>query len=316
VTSVNPMKEDGPLAVSVIIPTYNRAHFVREAIDSALAQTLPAAEVIVVDDGSSDDTPSTLAGYGNRIRAVRQQNGGVAAARNRGAALASGDLLAFLDADDVWLPHKLARQVQRFQSEPGIGLVHCGVVDVDKGGTALGEHRDGMEGWVASEMLLFQRPVILGGGSTGVVSRAAFEAVGGFDPHLPPSEDWDLCYRVACRYKVGFVPEVLVQYRLHGQNSHLNVRATERAMMLAFAKAFRAEGAHCRGLRRRAYGNLHMVLAGSFFAARQPRGFVRHALISLCLTPDNSARLLGYPRRWWRRHRGAPNGASESGKAH
>ena len=100
-----------PPEASVIIPAYNHARFVGEAVESVLLQTAASREVIVVDDGSTDDTARVLAGFGGRIRVIRQPNRGVAAARNAGAALASGDVLTWLDADDTWWPRKLERQL-------------------------------------------------------------------------------------------------------------------------------------------------------------------------------------------------------------
>ena len=122
-----------------------------------------------------DGTADVLASYGNRIRVVRQQNRGVAAARNSGAGIAAADLLAFLDADDAWLPHKLELQIARFVCEPRLGLVHCGVEDIDEEGSFLRKRLDGLEGQVATELLLFQQPVILGGGSGHCYPRVVFE---------------------------------------------------------------------------------------------------------------------------------------------
>jgi len=102
--------------ISVIIPTYNHCRFLVSAIDSALSQTLKPSEVIVVDDGSTDETSNLLNAYEGKIRVVRQKNQGVAAARNRGAEIATGEYLAFLDADDLWLPRKLEMQLNRFES--------------------------------------------------------------------------------------------------------------------------------------------------------------------------------------------------------
>jgi hypothetical protein len=153
-------------------------------------------------------------------------------------------------------------------------------------------------------MLRFDRPVILGGGSGTVIPRSWFTAVGGFDPRLSTSADWDLYRRIASRARVGFVPEVLLQYRQHGANMHRNVRAMEHDMLLAYAKAL-ADGALApRSLRRRCYGNLHTVLAGSFFAAGEPSAFLKHAARSLWLTPGNLTRYLAFPLRRWRRYRG------------
>jgi glycosyltransferase involved in cell wall biosynthesis len=294
--------------VSVVIPTHNYANFVSEAIESALGQTLRPHEVIVVNDGSTDETPQVLAEFSEPVRAVHLQNRGVCAARNEGATLATGDLLAFLDADDIWLPTKLEKQAQRFLDDPEIGLVHCGVQHVNLAGHAVRTLLDGMEGWVAIDLLLARRNVILGGGSGMMVSRAAFEVVGGFDTRLTHAEDWDLWYRLASRYKVGFVPEVLLHYRLHDRNTvpyriptSSWCKQTERDIMVAYQKAFTNTDPSLRQLRRRVYGNLHMALAGFYFAARQPRDVVRHVLRSIWLTPDNIIRLLIYPLRSLRR---------------
>lgn len=287
-------------SVSVIIPNYNNARFLGQAIDSALAQTLPPREVIVVDDGSTDGSPQVLDGYGDRIRVIRQRNQGVAVARNTGAAIASGDLLAFLDSDDTWLPHKLERQVGRFAAEPTLGLVHGGYEVIDAAGAVLHRNVDGMEGWVAREMLLL-RPAVVTSGSSIVIPRQVFEFVGGFDPdrHLRPSEDFDLCFRIADRFKVGFVPDVLMRYRQHCGNAHTDVASMERATLLIFEKIFRNPDQRLGHLRRSAYGNLHMVLAGSFFSAWRPLSFVKHALKSVWLKPANCSYLLGYPLRRW-----------------
>jgi glycosyltransferase involved in cell wall biosynthesis len=289
------------LKVSVVIPTYNHARFLSQAIDSVCSQTLAPYEVIVIDDGSTDDTQNVLARHAKRIRALRQQNKGVAAARNAGVMIASGDLIAFLDADDLWLPHKLERQVELFASQPGIGLVHCATEDINENGVPLRRHFDGLEGLVATEMLLFRRAVILGGGSGVVIPHAVFQKVGGFDEKLSTSADWDLYYRIASRHKVGFVPEVLLQYRLHATNMHGNVRAMEHDMMLAYEKAFTGADAETARLRRRCYGNLHAVLAGSFFSAGEMSRFFAHAAKSLYLTPGNISRFAQYPSRWRRR---------------
>jgi len=294
--------------ISVIIPSYNHAGYLTEAIDSALGQTLPPCEVIVLDDGSIDETPAVVSAYEDRIRSIRHPNRGVAATRNAGAELAQGELLAFLDADDVWLPRKLETQAALFTSDPELGLVHCGVEEIDGSGNSLQKHVVGMAGrQVAPEMLLFRRPTILGGGSGVMIPRRVFEEVGGFDIRLSTSADWDLYYRIAVRYPVGFTPEPLLQYRLHGNNMHGNVPAMERDMLLAYEKAFADPAAPVQALRRRAYGNLHSVLAGSYFAVGKKSDFARHTAKSLLLTPDNLVRFAGYPLRRLRRKLAPPS---------
>jgi glycosyltransferase involved in cell wall biosynthesis len=287
--------------VSAIIPTYNHAGFLPGALESVFAQTCCPLEVIVVDDGSTDETAEVLRVYEGRIRVLRQANRGVAAARNAGAAMALGELLAFLDADDAWLPSKLERQAARFDVESGIGLVHCGVEEVDGRGRQLRTRLDGMEGWVSREMLLFRRGVILGGGSAAVIRRTTFLDVGGFDEDLSTSADWDLYYRVARRYPVGFVPEMLVRYRVHSGNMHRNIQAMTRDMLAAYAKAFSEQDPELQRLRRGAYGRLHAMLAGSFFRAGEYGQFARHALASVAMRPGQVGYFAGYPVRALRR---------------
>lgn len=291
--------------VSVVIPNYNYARYLRQAIDSALAQTYPRVEVIVVDDGSRDDSVSVVEGYQQRARLLRQQNCGVANARNRGAQASGGEYLAFLDADDYWLPEKLERQMALFEQDPELGLAHCGVEEFSDQQGALRQRREGMEGWVAHDLALFERAVILGGGSGLLVPRALFEEVGGFDERLSTSADWELFYRLAARRRVGFTPEVLVKYRMHNSNMHANIGVMERDMLFAFGKIFAPQtgkqGSELAHLRRRCYSNLHMTLAGSYFQAGQYLKFARHAAQSLWLSPSKATRLLGYPARRWQR---------------
>jgi glycosyltransferase involved in cell wall biosynthesis len=281
--------------VSVIIPTFNYARFLGEAIDSALAQSYAPLEIIVVDDGSTDATSEVLAAYGDRIRVLRQKNEGVAMARNAGIAAARGDYLAFLDSDDAWYPRKLELQMPRFEAEPALGLVHCGAETIDSAGRMLSASTGGMEGRVAEAMLRMDREVINPQGSSIVVPKRVAEEIGGFDPRLPPSEDWDFCYRIAARYPVGYVAAALVRYRLHGLGIHHNIARMERAMLLAFEKAF-ADPA-VQPLRRTSYGRLHRILAGCYFETRQPRSFVRHVLESLRYDPRNIGYFAAYPLR-------------------
>ncbi|HRO28701.1 MAG TPA: glycosyltransferase family A protein, partial [Luteimonas sp.] len=123
---------------SVIIPTWNRRELIGRAIDSVLAQTRPVDEVIVVDDGSTDDTQAYLADrYGERISCIRQANAGVSAARNRGLAMARGRYIALLDSDDEWLPEKTQRQVAFLDANPGVGMVLCNVMRMDPDGSMI-----------------------------------------------------------------------------------------------------------------------------------------------------------------------------------
>ena len=288
-------------AVSVIVPTYNQARYLREAVDSALAQTAPPLEVIVVDDGSTDATPEILEAYGARIRRIRQPNQGVAAARNAGVAGARGECVAFLDSDDVWNPRKLERQVARFEADRGLGMIHCGVEHFDDRGAVTSTSLTGKEGWLATDILRFDGEIIAGPGSSILVPRPVVEQVGGFDPRVQPSDDWDFCYRVATRYRIGFVPEVLVRYRHQGRGIHLDIPRMEAGMLGALEKAFRSPDAAVQSLRSHSYGRLHRILAGCYFQAGRPRAFARHAMTSLRYDLRNVSYFAAYPLRVLRR---------------
>jgi glycosyltransferase involved in cell wall biosynthesis len=280
--------------VSVIIPNYNYAHYVREAIDSVLAQTYSNIEIIVVDDGSNDGSRKVLASYGDQIKTVFQQNQGVASTRNNGVNASSGEYVAFLDADDAWMPEKVKKQVSRFEADKTLGLVHVGVIEVDENGNTLLERLEGLEGDVAAQLLLLKREGILGGGSGLMVRQKVFDETGGFDTRLSTSADWDLFYQISSRYQVGFVPELLLKYRIHNSNMHSNVRVMEQDMTTAFDKIF--QGASTP-LSRDSYGGLYKTLAGSYFRAGDYGGFIRSAAKSVGYRPGNLGYFLKFPLR-------------------
>ena len=290
--------------VSVIIPCYNYARYVREAIDSALGQTYAPLEVIVVDDGSTDSTPEILASYGDRIRVIRQQNGGAAKARNTGVTAARGESVAFLDADDVWRRRKLEVQMARLEADPSLAMVHCGVETFDARGRTLRVFLNGKEGRIAASLLRLDPDVITAPGSNIVVRKNVAEEVGGFDNRLPLSEDWDFCYRVAGRYPVGYAAEPLVRYRQHGNGAHLDIARFENAMLLAFEKAFASDDPAVQSLRNGAYGRLHRILAGSYFHARRPWPFLRNVAASLRYDTSNLRYFAAWPLRLYARLRG------------
>lgn len=291
--------------ISVIIPTYNYGRFIGEAVRSALGQTVAPEEVVVVDDGSTDDTAEVVGRFGDRVKYVRQENAGVCAARNRGVAESSGRLIAFLDADDIWEPTKLEKQSALFSKDTSVGLVHCGMREFDsETGQTISVLLEGLDGDVADELLLWERPAIIGPGGTIMVSRTAFDEVGGFDPRLKVGEDWDFCYRVARKYRVGFVREPLVNYRSHGAAAHRNVANMEAGMGMFYTKAF--EDPAAAHLKSRSYGNFHKVLAGSYFTARNYGQFARHAALSVWNRPANFAYFLKYPLRILRRRSSSP----------
>ena len=197
--------------VSVVIPTFNSAQLVPEAIESVLRQTYKDFELIVVDDGSSDDTGVVLSEFGNRIHYFRQPNQGVGAARNRGLALAQGKYIAFLDADDLWSPTKLAEQIPLFE-DATVGLVYSDWAVISDRGQPSGSRLKDLHprsGYVFDALV--QCGFILTSGT--VVRRSCLDNVGNFDQTLSHAEDYDLWLRICYRWKAQFVNKVLVTKR-------------------------------------------------------------------------------------------------------
>lgn len=199
----NPKK---PL-VSVIIPTYNRSGMVQEAIDSVLDQDFTDYELIVVDDGSGDNTPTILAGYGRAITVHHQSNRGVSAARNHGIAAASGQLIAFLDSDDLWLPRKLATQVKFFKDHPDAVINQTQERWIRNGVRVNPRQRHHKFSGMIFEHSL---ALCLVSPSAVMLKKSLFDDVGGFDEQLPACEDYDLWLRISCRYPVHLIDTPLI----------------------------------------------------------------------------------------------------------
>lgn len=196
-----------PPQVSVIIPTYNRAWIVKEAIDSVLAQEFADYELIVVDDGSTDATAEVLSGYGERICALRQKNKGVSAARNKGIQSAGGNLIAFLDSDDLWLPSKLDRQVAFFQKHPHAVACQTEETWIRNGLRVNPKKRHRKPSGMIFEPSL---ELCLVSPSAVMIRRSLFDQVGLFDESLPACEDYDLWLRISCRFPVDRIATPLI----------------------------------------------------------------------------------------------------------
>ena len=253
-------------SISAVIPVRDGADFVADAIRSVLDQTAPPLECLVIDDGSTDATPEVVRSFGTQVAYVCQSHGGVSAARNHGARRARGELVAFLDHDDVWLPTKLERQVEALAERPGAVMGLCAVEVVDAGGRMIGSKRLRPRTDLLTGMMTFDGTETVSSSSTGLARRDWLLASGGFDPELSMSADWDLLLRAALDGGVAYVDEPLVRYRVHDSNMSRNVGMMEHDMRRAFAKAFADSRlpVSLRANRRRAYGRLYRMLAGSY----------------------------------------------------
>jgi len=199
--------------VSIITPTYNRARFIGAAVESVLAQTLPDWELLVVDDGSTDNTREVLAPYqaDPRIHYIYQPNQGQSLARNAALAKARGEFIGFLDSDDIWYFDKLERQLSAFEAHPQVHIVHGDEAIIDEQGRELS--RDNMRRYSGciTPQLLADNSVSI---TTALVLRECFDTLGGFDPKYGVADDYDLWLRFSARYRFHYEPGLVAGYRV------------------------------------------------------------------------------------------------------
>ena len=226
------------MRVSVVIPAYNAARFLAETVQSVRQQTTPVHEIIIVDDGSSDDTAQVAQSLGGDIVYIRQANAGVSAARNRGIAEARGEIIAFLDADDLWLPEKVSKQLEIFLCHAEVALVAADRAEIDaQGGLLLNSlfKKQGLyalfaelDGNPIPQVLSFLVKINFIPTSSVMVRKSALAQIGVFDTAIRYGEDLELWARIASQYAISCLPEVLIHYRQHGNNA---TQATEKLLL-------------------------------------------------------------------------------------
>jgi glycosyltransferase involved in cell wall biosynthesis len=248
------------MSVDVIIPAYNAAGFIEQTLQSVASQTVRPQSVIVVDDGSTDDTAGMVTRFAANtdlsVQLVSQSNAGLSAARNAGIRASSAQYVALLDADDVWLPRKLELQLEVFARGPAeVGVVYCGFSLIDDDGLPLPD-----DGFMFSEDVrgdmsqrLRRENLVAGSASAVMIRRSVLDHVGYFDPHLPAAEDWDMWIRLAqvCHY--DYVRERLLLIRRHASSMQRDAARMLRGKMLFADKHYRLGTQHrsiCVDLRR------------------------------------------------------------------
>lgn len=286
--------------VSVVIATYNMGQFCAQAVRSCLAQTMNSLEVIVVDDGSTDKTSEVLRTFEAepRVRLVRQPNLGQPRAKNAGLRLARGRFVAFCDADDYWLPDKLARQLPLFEADPRVGVVCSPIVrEFPDGSRQPQVGRRFYRGDVLQQM--FIRNIVPFG--TAVVRRRCFDEVGPFDESIGMGIDWDLWLRIATRWHFDYVPEPTYVYRVWEGQMSRNWRGRYDCALRIMAKFLEQNpGLLPKSLVSAAYADTYTNLARKQiehdgFSAAWPS--LRRALASDIQHWAAWRLLLGYPLR-------------------
>ncbi|WP_019498979.1 glycosyltransferase family 2 protein [Pseudanabaena sp. PCC 6802] len=250
--------------ISVVIPAYNAQKTILETIHSVLNQTVSNFEIIVINDGSRDNTLSLLSTISDpRLKVFSYENGGLSVARNRGISNAIGEFISFLDADDLWTQDKLELQVAALQKNPDAGVVYSWTQFID-------EH---------SNLLFLQPPVYLEGdvyphllvsnfissGSNIMVRRHYIDLVGEFDPAVNATADWDYYLRLAARCHFALVPQYQVLYRKSSQAMSSNIELMEKSILTVLNRSFASAPEHLQSLKNLSLGITYQYLSDLYF---------------------------------------------------
>jgi len=283
--------------VSVVIPTFNRSDYCRQAVESALAQDYRPLEIIVVDDGGTDDTQIVVEHFGDPVRYVRQKNGGPAAARNTGVANSSGPFIAFLDSDDLWKPQKLSRQMLLLLDHPEVGMAFTAVeFFLEESGHISSVYFPGEE--VTFHQSLGFGIVYV---QSSIVRREVFNSVGGYDVALKGTEDWDFCMRVALAHRMCGINDPLTRIRLHEGHLSTNPRLMNENLWKALRKNSGHHGPDCvecrqavkytRDRLRLSHYKKLVRAAKTDWRGRRPGSAAAYAIKAICARPSSVPRL-------------------------
>jgi glycosyltransferase involved in cell wall biosynthesis len=274
--------------VDVLIPAFNAARYLPAALESVVSQTFEDWQIVLVDDGSTDNTAEVVAPYverhGAKVRYIRQENRGLPAARNAAIRASDGEFLALLDADDVWLPCRLAESLKMMAERPRAGLSYGLIQGIDPedrpGSTWVGNLKD-VEGRIAPQ--IYMRKVELPC-PTIMFRRRCVDEVGLFDETMRATEDRDLWLRIALRYEVAFVPKVLAYYRVSPTSMSTDPERMLKAQMQFIQKHYGSEGCGARE-RRIALARAYKQRAEALKSKGQPRAALTSALRAVALYP-------------------------------
>ena len=253
--------------VSVIIPCYNAEDYIEETVQSAIDQSYSNVEIIVVNDGSTDDSLKLIKALEKKhpqIIVISQVNKGVSSARNKGLERAQGEFICFLDSDDVWLNNWVEKMVNFLIEEKNIGLVHSDVEIIDGMSKRTGSYNRSKGGYLLESLLKwdssnFHTP------SNKMVRREVIDRVGGFEEELSTAADQEFLFRVAHQYEIGRLPEVLCLYRIHANNMHNNIGKMETDHLLAYKKTEENGLFKSWKFKSMCFSNMYMILGLSWW---------------------------------------------------
>jgi len=274
--------------VSVVIPCYNGQRFIKESIESVISQTYRELEIIVVDDGSTDQTAKIVVSIGDsRIKCLYTENKGVSSARNYGIKNSSGEFIALLDYDDLWLPGKIEEQVREIERSPDIALVYSLFYVIDSLGKTIVQSSMVNSKDILEDLLVIGN--VIGPPSGTLIRNKIFNDIGGFDPKISTAADWDLWIRIAFGYRVVLLPEYLFKYRVHGNNMHRNIAVQEDDIAKILNKffVFLPKTDRRSSLKSLSFSNAHLMLAKSYLKKWQLTAFLRNIVMSFLYHPLN-----------------------------
>ena len=268
--------------ISVIVPAYNAERTILETIKSVLQQTFSDFELIIINDGSTDQTVELLDTVeDSRLKIFDYENGGTSVARNRGLAHATGEFIAFLDADDLWTSDKLQLQLAALQQHPEAGVAYSWAYYMDEQGKFF--HADKpifFYGNVYAELLV--RDFIVSG-SNCLIRRQAIESVGEFDPALSCAQDWDYWLRLAARWPFVVVPKLQIYYRISSNSASSNIELTEKCSFIVIERGFQAASMEIQFLKKQSIANNYRHLAHRYFTRVPTTYGIRQARLKLWL---------------------------------
>lgn len=285
-----------PPLVSIIIPAYNCERYIGETLESVMRQTVHDFEIVIVDDGATDNQKKVIDRFmekDSRIKYIYQDHQGVSSARNNGFRNSRGKFIAFLDADDVWLPENLEVKLEKFRKE-NIGLVHSDARIINACSQEGDKILCGMEGELLDSLLLWSGTQIPGPSSI-LLKREVIDTVGVFDENLSTAADKEFFFRVAARFRIGRVRQITWKYRLHNDNMHKNILRMEKDVLFMYEKARILKLFHSKSFEGKCFSAMYLILAASW--AGEEKNFKRAFVFVLKAIKSDPAAIINVVRR-------------------